>query len=440
MNTPTQPSLLRNRGFAIVWWGGLLTLTGHGTLGVALSAYVYIATGSALATSLMFAANALPRLLLSPLAGVFVDRWPRARVLVVSNLLLAGGTLPLLLVGDGSNWLVYLVFALQSAIFRFFEPAETALLPTLVQRAQLPAANALNALNNNLGRLAGPSLGGLLVAVAGLPGVVIANAVLYLGAAALIATLRIEETRACARVDGVGDVGSAASAFGSAGDADITNAMRELREGLRITFASPIPRLLATLLSLTAIGEGVFSVLITPFTLDVLGVGAVELGWLRSIQGAGGIVGGLLVAGLANRLSPAVMLGVGGMVFGLVDLAIFNYPSLIEGFAPALVLMALVGVPAAAYGAGVTTLLQSTVDDRSLGKVLGVLATLGGLFGLLGIAVAGKFADVVGIVPILNIQGYGYVLAGAVFWLLLRGHTWANLGPERSQARRDQQN
>lgn len=412
MDGQAPRSLLRNRSFATLWWGGLLTLTGHGTLGVALSAYVYIATGSALATSLMFAANQLPRLLLSPLAGVFVDLWPRSKVLVVSNLLLAGGTLPLLLVGgDGGegNWLVYLVFAVQSAIFHFFEPAETALLPTLVERSQLPAANALNALNNNLGRLAGPSLGGLLVALFGLTGVVVANAALYLAAAAFIAALRIDEGTA----PNTSDDGSGAA-----------RALGELAEGLRIVLENPVPRLLAILLSLTAIGEGVFSVLITPFTLDVLGVGAIELGWLRSVQGAGGIAGGLLIAGLAKRLSPAVMLGVGGVAFGLIDLAIFNYPSVIPGFAPALVLMVLVGVPAASFGAGVTTLLQSNVPDRSLGKVLGVIATLGGLFSLLGIAVAGSLADVVGIVPVLNIQGYGYVLAGVVFWLVLRGSSW----------------
>ncbi len=421
MDGQAPRSLLRNRSFATLWWGGLLTLTGHGTLGVALSAYVYIATGSALATSLMFAANQLPRLLLSPLAGVFVDLWPRSKVLVVSNLLLAGGTLPLLLVGgDGGegNWLVYLVFAVQSAIFRFFEPAETALLPTLVERSQLPAANALNALNNNLGRLAGPSLGGLLVALLGLPGVVVANAVLYLGAAALIAALRVDEGLAPSTLDEDAPPRSTDDRSGA------RRALGELGEGLRIVLENPVPRLLALLLSLTAIGEGVFSVLITPFTLDVLGVGAIELGWLRSVQGAGGIAGGLLIAGLAKRLSPAVMLGVGGVAFGLIDLAIFNYPSVIPGFAPALVLMVLVGVPAASFGAGVTTLLQSNVPDRSLGKILGVVATLGGLFALLGIAVAGSLADVVGIVPVLNIQGYGYVLAGVVFWLVLRGSSW----------------
>lgn len=418
--------LLRNRGFALVWWGGLLSLTGHATLGVALSAYVYLATGSALATSLMFAANQLPRLLLSPLAGVFVDRWPRGRTLVVSNLLLACGCLPLLLVGDGGNWLVYLVFAVQSSVFRFFEPAETALLPSLVERDQLPGANALNALNNNLGRLAGPALGGLLVALAGLPGVVLANVALYLGAAALIAALRVDVDETAVRP-------STSDAPPERGGA--ARALSELTDGLRLVLRSPVPRLLALLLSLTAVGEGVFSVLITPFTLDVLGVGAIELGWLRSVQGSGGIVGGLLIAGLARRLSPAVMLGVGGVAFGLVDLAIFNYPRLLPGFAPALVLMALVGVPAAAFGAGVATLLQSNVPDRLLGRVYGVIATLGGLCSLLGIAVAGAFADVVGIVPILNIQGYVYVLAGIVFWLVLRGSGWTLSGSRSSAAR-----
>ena len=136
-------------------------MMGDYMLFVALPIYIYETTGSTLATSLMFMAGAAPRVLLGSVAGVFVDRWPRQRTMVICNLLLALGVTPLLLVAlGGPIWTVYVVAIFQSSINQFFGPAETALLPTLVEQKQLVSANALNALNNNLARFIGPAAGG----------------------------------------------------------------------------------------------------------------------------------------------------------------------------------------------------------------------------------------------------------------------------------------
>jgi MFS family permease len=124
---------LRERNFALLWWGGLISLAGDWLLRTALPFYVYDLTGSALATSVMFMVGTVPGLLLGPVAGVFVDRWDRRRTLVVANLLLALTLTPLLLVRSADwLWLVYAVALVQSALVRFVVPAENALLPLLV--------------------------------------------------------------------------------------------------------------------------------------------------------------------------------------------------------------------------------------------------------------------------------------------------------------------
>ena len=79
---------------------------------------------------------------------------------------------------------------MQSALSQFFMPAENALLPSLVAADQLPVANSLNALNNNIARLAGPAIGGLLAAAIGLSGIVLVDALSFLPAAALVAGIR----------------------------------------------------------------------------------------------------------------------------------------------------------------------------------------------------------------------------------------------------------
>ena len=140
-------SVLRKRDFALLWWGGLVSMLGNWLLSVALPIYVYQSTGSTLATATMFIAGAVPRVLFGTVAGVFVDRLERKRTMVVCNVLLALTLAPLLLVeASGAGWLIYVVAFVQSSVAQFFAPAENALLPTLVNKEHLASANALNAL------------------------------------------------------------------------------------------------------------------------------------------------------------------------------------------------------------------------------------------------------------------------------------------------------
>ncbi len=152
-------AVLRRRDFGLLWLAGLVSVAGDWVLMTALPYVVYDRTGSVLATAGMVAAQLAPSIVLSSFAGVFVDRWDRRRVLVVANLLQALAVTALLLVGDGTLWIVYVVAAAQSAFASFSLPAESALLPTLVPEVDLVAASSLNVLNNRLGRLAGVPLG-----------------------------------------------------------------------------------------------------------------------------------------------------------------------------------------------------------------------------------------------------------------------------------------
>src|SRR3954462_6081808 len=126
-------TVLRRRNFGLLWLGGLVSVAGDWVLIAALPYFVYQATGSRVGTAGMIAAELAPSVLLSSIAGVFVDRWDRRRLLVVTNVLQAATVLLLLAVPDlGWLWLVYVVAAGQSVLAAFAGPAEAALLPTLV--------------------------------------------------------------------------------------------------------------------------------------------------------------------------------------------------------------------------------------------------------------------------------------------------------------------
>jgi len=135
---------LRQRDFSLLWFAGLISISGNWMLQIALPVAVYTLTGSTLAVGGMLLAITLPGILFGSLAGVFVDRWERRRTIVIVNLLLALSILPLLLVHSVDRlWLVYVVSFVQSTLSQFFTPVENAMLPLLSDPKLLVSANAL---------------------------------------------------------------------------------------------------------------------------------------------------------------------------------------------------------------------------------------------------------------------------------------------------------
>src|SRR5262245_53268283 len=132
----------RYRGFSLLWTAGLISLTGDWLLSVALPIYIYRLTGSPAAISAVVATNVATRLLFGAMAGVYVDRWDRRRVMIWANVALAVALLPLLAVTTpGRVWLACVVAFAVALLSQLVHPAEHALLPRLVDQSQLAAAN-----------------------------------------------------------------------------------------------------------------------------------------------------------------------------------------------------------------------------------------------------------------------------------------------------------
>lgn len=152
---------LRQRNFALLWLGGLISTMGDWVLNVGLPIYAYLLTRSVLVLSISVLLTSIPNIVLGSIAGVFVDRWDRKRTMVIVNLLLALGLLPLLFVRSADRiWIIYLVALAESSLEQFSTPAQNALLPTLVGEARLVQANALNTLTSNFARLIGTAIAG----------------------------------------------------------------------------------------------------------------------------------------------------------------------------------------------------------------------------------------------------------------------------------------
>ena len=404
---------------------GLVSMTGDWLLSVGLAYSVYAVTGSTLASAAALLSAFVPQVLVGSIAGVFVDRWDRKRTMIATNLLLAVGLLPLLMVSGADRiWVVYVVLALQSCVEVFFAPAEQALLPRVVDDADLVAANGLNGQVRNLARLLGSGLGGVVAAAGGIRAIAVADAVTFLAAALIVTRLRTAG-RVVAEVT---DEEGMEVVRGR-----VANLVGEWREGFRTVGDNHVIRTLMIALLITSTGEGIMGTLFAPYVRHVLHGSGQVYGVITGVQAIGGVVGGFLVAVVAERWSPVTMVWAGSIAFGVVDLAIFLYPLLWVNAWPAAAGMVLVGLPGAAVVAGTMTLFQRNTTDDKRGRVFSLLSLVQAVSVVVGSTLAGFFGGPSGIIPILALQGAGYVVAGLLVLTRLGSHQASlDLSPTRS--------
>ena len=400
---------LRQRNFALLWSGGLVSVTGDWVLFIGLPIYVLILTHSVLATSAMLIAGRLPTLLFGVVAGVFVDRWNRKRIMVVGDVLSALCLLPLLFVTSADFvWIAYIVAFVEASIEQFFVPAENATVPNLVSKDHLVAANALNALSSNLARLVGPALGGLVAGFFGLPGIVLVDAASFAIAGFLIAFITMPPRLPAPAQAQSQRTGAAWRAI-----------WHEWLDGLHLIRRERVLGVLFTFQTITSLGEGVIGVLFVVFVSRVLHGGAEQVGWLMSGQAIGSLIGGVLIGWIGSRLVSRWWIGWCAVAFGLIDLVIFNSPAFFPVFLLTFALFILVGMPAVAMLTGLNALQQMATPDAYRGRVSSAFFTTGALLGLFGTIIGGALGDHLGVVSVLNIQGGVYVLAGVMVLLLL---------------------
>jgi predicted MFS family arabinose efflux permease len=387
-------SLLRQRSFAVLWFGGLVSIAGDWILYAALPFFVYERTGSTVATAGMIAAELGPGVLVGLAAGVWVDRLDRRRLLVAANLAQALTVTALVVVVHGDRvWVVYVAAAVQSVIASFAVPAESALLPSLVSPDQLVAANALTTLNNRLARLTGVPVGGLLLGLFGLGPVVVADALSFAVAAAMVALVRTPP-HVPVRRDG-----SVWASFGG-----------EWLDGLRLVRDDRTVAMLFWVLGLMTFGGTMLDPLYVAWVRDILHRGPQVYAFLLATGAAAGIAGALLVGHVRDRVAPRVLIGWSSLVAGVALLAKWDLPYVVLTFT----FTCVGGVTSVASAIGVETWIQRSVGAAFRGRVFAALGASGAFFSLAGALVGGTAARLVGVTTMLNVASVLVVLAGAV--------------------------
>jgi MFS family permease len=399
-------TVLRQRDFSLLWFGGVLSVIGDYFLFVALPFFVYERTGSALATGAIFIAETLPRLLFGSVAGVFVDRWDRKRTMVVSDLSRALILLPLLAAAAGGPLvLVYVVAFVEASVSMFFSPAKSATIPNLVAERDLTAANSLNSLSEEVPSLVGALLGGALLAIVGLSGLVLLDVATYLASAILISLISAPTAAPAEEPDVTPEVAVSAWA----------NALKEWLKGLRLIRRDRSVAVLFTVVSIATAGEGVVTVLVVIFFKDILGGGAQEFSYFIAAYGVGGILGGLLLGWSSRLIDEVRLFSLSLIANGILLIAIFNVAVL-----PLIVTLGvLAGMTVIGWLVVAQTLLQKWVADSYRGRVFGAYEATQALTILVGMGLAVVLEGSLGVVVVLSIVGGAWSLAGVFAWLML---------------------
>ena len=400
-------NILRQRNFGLLWFAQLISTIGDWVLFVALPFYTYGLTGSTLATGAMFMASTLPRLLLGSVAGVFVDRWDRKKTMIVSDVLRGALLLLLLLVHTREQlWLIYLTAFVMAVVGQFFAPAKSAIIPRLVSQKDLLSANSLNALSDALTRLVGAGLGGALMSALGFGSVVWLDAASFLFSALMLALIAVPAapTAATPKAGPQSPARQWAAVW------------REWWAGLQLVKQQKVLFALFVVLGVALLGDSMITVLIVPLVKSLLGGGALQLGWLMTAQGIGGILGGVAAGQLGKLVAPRRLVSLGLMATALTILALVNLP-----FLPvALALMALIGVVSMSWMVSSQTMLQMNVGDQYRGRIFGTFGAISALMSLIGMGLAGMLGDLVGVILIASLGGALYLTAGLLAWGMLR--------------------
>jgi MFS family permease len=386
----TGDSLLKNLRFLQLWVGQGFSFVGDAVSMVALVVLVVQIAGSASAVGGALVARLLPTLA-SPLAGVLADRLDRRIVLVASDLARAVLVLGIVFVRD--LVVLYLLIFLTGLARTFFTPTIRAAFPSVVGGGDLTRANALISSAFSVSIMAGPALGGLLVASLGVDAAFLLDAVTYLVSAALLSRIALPRSQI---EDGEG--------FG-----------QELRAGLgylagaRVPLAVVVGAFLTILTINITIPAEVFLAKVT------FGAGDAGYGLLVSLWGGGMVLGSAVMAALGDRVSlvPLYFLSIFGGALALAG----------TGLAPLFILalgaLMVEGVATGIDNVATDTILQKQVPDAFLGRVFAVrFMSYSAGEGLAYIA-GGLIVDAIGPRSTYLLAGIATAAAGLIVLLYL---------------------
>lgn len=374
----------RSKNYRLFFTGQGLSLIGTWMTQIATIWLVYHLTNSALWLGVVSFAGQVPTFLLSPFAGVIVDRLPRRRMLLWTQFLamLQSLTLAVLaLMGAIALWQIVVLSIFQGLINAFDAPARQAFVAEIIENPEdFGNAIALNSSMMSSARLIGPAVGGIIVATMGTGACFLLDGISYLAVIYMLTAMRLQPQRIA-----IADV----------------KPIQKLREGFIYAFGFPPIRKILLLLALVSFFGTSYIALGPVFATETLHGGADTLGFLMAASGLGALIAGIYLSARKNVMGLGKVIAIAPAILG-IGLIGFSLSRILW---LSLLLMLPIGFGLILQAASSNALLQTIVEDDKRGRVMSlyIMAFMGMVpFGNL---FAGALASKIGVPATLFIDG-----------------------------------
>jgi len=395
-NTKSKSSfaIFRNRNFTLMWSGQLVSSIGSALTTLAASVLVFRETGSALSVGLMLIATSGPTVLIGLIAGVYVDRYDRKRIMLVSDLLRA-----ILIVLIPSlihlhlNWL-YVIVALTSGITQFFDSAHASVLPEVASDDELASANALMSISSVGSQMIGFAAAGFIVASLPVEWAFYFDAASFVLSAGLILFTVIP-------------------ALPVIESTSIRAVTENLKSGLGVVTNTPILRSLFIIAGPIFLLIGFQNTLLLPFALNDLHGTEFDFGLQQAAEAIGIAIGSLFMARLADRIREGQWL-----VISYVSMALFSiWYSFAHSMALGIFLTGMIGLVNTPSYIGRQLVIQRATPREARGRVNSAFFVVRDVTFVLGMALAG-LADLFDVRSMLLYSSYLFLAVGLMVLFL----------------------
>jgi MFS family permease len=396
-------TVLQNRDFLALWLSQLISKVGDNFAVVAALVLINeLAAKSGLAVVVIATAMTVPQLF-ALASGVFVDRFSRKAVMIITDLLRAGLILLALLVNHaGDLWILYLTaFAVMGA-GAVFVPARNASLPNMVPEEHLLTANALIQATELVSLIAGASLATLVISLTSTTTAFIVDSATFLLSALFLLAARIPR----------GQPVPAAAEHGG----EFRRFWRAFTDGVRYIGSNKHLLQLMAITTMATLGLSATVLMAAAFFKQLLGISAEYLGLLQATEGLGMALGAVLISAYASwarsrQIVSVTMIVLGGgiLVFALAPV----YWLVLVG---ALV----VGLCVVSARTTLAAMTQALVPDSQRGRVESAMVTVIGIGTMGALIMAGILGDLVGPKSVFVFTGIVVLAAGVASIFTLR--------------------
>jgi MFS family permease len=406
LSLPRFLRALYARNYRLYFCGQIISLVGTWMTLTASLWLAYHLQSSALLLGLVAFAGQAPIFFLSPIAGVWLDRLDKRRLLLLTqslSLVQSGALAAMTLTGTINIWSLIALNVVQGVVNAFDLPGRQAFVIQLVDRREdLGNAIALNSSMFNLARLLGPAVGGVLIAAIGVGYCYLVDSVSYV--AVLISLWQIRPRPGV----NAGAVVARVRGFG--------RSLAELRDGIEYAFGfAPIGNVI-WLVAATAFTGFAAPVLLPILARDVFGGDARTLGWLMAASGVGALGGALYLSTRDTVRGLGDVMTGGGVAMGLGLIGC----AFCRTLAPAAGCLVFVGAGGVLLMASSNTVVQSLTEDDKRGRVMSlVVMAFTGTTPLGNLAIGALAGGRLGVRWTLVLAGVACALSAGIFFLRL---------------------